>query len=185
MRDSSIMGRIPAKALQGKHATAVLAKYEAYLKDPSVAEQRHPLKNRPKTKTLYILPFALTLPAKVLVKCSAFEEVFTKYKGDIDTGGTRVKDTLAAGEVGYKFEGYSPPRISIRTGRAGTATKQISKTSGLSYGYYGGSSRSIPFGAKDNTEEVKTVFDTIKTKVADTTGGNPLVTLVAEKVSSK
>lgn len=178
----NFMGRIPVKGLKSKHAQSVLTKYEAYLANPSLAAQDHPLLNRPKSVPLYLTPFGLTVPAGIFVKASAFDPVVTEYVSFVNTGGTRVKQTLAATDNAYKFYHYHAPRVSIRTGRAATGTRVQSKTSGLPYKRYGGTSRSIPFGRSTANETQDHAFLAIKTAILarNDVAVPPLVTLIKE-----
>lgn len=183
------MGRVPSKALQSKHSATVLAKYKAYLENPEIAKQDHPVTNRPASQELYITPFGLALPAKVFAICGASVTTVSTYLAKVNTGGSRTKETITTTgqtpEVGLKIEGYRAARVVVRTGRSKTGTRTLSKTSGMPYKYYGGKSQSIPFGRKDGTEEQKQAFDIIKAAIAPESGGesNPLVTLLPEKVS--
>lgn len=181
------MGRVPRKALQGKHSAAVLAKYKAYLENPDIAKQDNPVTNRPKSKKLYLHPFDLGLPAKTYAIVSASVPVVTKYLLKVNTGGSRVKadidTTGATPDVPLKLEGYRAARVVIRTGRSDTGTRKLSKTSGMPYKYYGGRSVSIPFGRKDDSETMLEAFEIIQEQIAPEGGqDNPLVTLLKEEV---
>lgn len=182
------MGRVPTRALQGKHAATVLAKYEAYLKDPSIAKQSHPVTDRPKSEKLYLDPFGLTLPAHTYAIASASNSVITKYLDSVNTGGTRAKQEITTTgsnpEIALKLQGYRAARVVIRTGRSKTGTSVNSKTSGMPYKYYGGKSVSIPFGIQGTTETQEQAFQVIQAKIAPPKGAdNPLVTLLKEQIS--
>lgn len=177
------MGRFAAKAARGRFAQTVIAKYKAYLDDPSVAKQDNPVTNRTPSQKFYVIPFGITMPANVLAIASSTAAVVTEYKAKVNTGGTRIKETLTGTEKALPIQDFEAARIAIRTGRSATGTDKKSKTSGLPYKSYGGRSKSIAFGSKDGAEDMQTAFDLIRNAML--TGGSgtpPLVTLIPEKV---
>lgn len=179
------MGRFAAKAAQGKHADLVVRTFKAYLDNPALAEQKNPLKDRPPSQQLFVLPFSRELPANYFVKASAFNAVVTSYLAKVNAGAAvRARDTLTLGtQFAIRLDGFSAARVSIRTGRASTGTRETSKTSGLRYTSYGGSSRSIPFGKANATETMDEAFTAIKDAILDGVSATnaPLITLVREK----
>ena len=182
------MGRFAAKASRGKFASTVVTGYKHYLDNPEVAKQDNPVRNRVKSKPLYIIPFGLTVPAKVFVTASASGDAITAYKAAANTGGARFKEQLdiAGGESSFKLAHYHAARVQICTGVADTGTPKKSKTSGLPYKSYGGHSKSIPFGRKTgSTETEQQAFDVIKEAINP--GGQTkatLITLRPEKIPS-
>jgi hypothetical protein len=181
------MGRFAAKAARSKFASTVIAAYKNYLDHPEVARQDDPVKNRTKSEKMYLTPFGITVPAKVLVIASASGEAINAYGNKVNTGGARYKQALANDEFAVLPRHYHAARVQIRTGVADTGTPKKSKTSGLPYKSYGGSSKSIPFGQKAGSgEDEKNAFNIIKQAINP--NANPvrgtLVTLIPERFSS-
>lgn len=179
------MGRFAAKAAQGKFANKVITTYKAYLDNPEIAKQENPVLNRPKSKALYIRPFSIDLPATQFVKVSASETVITARLAAVNTGGTRALATLAGTDSAFRVDRFRPAKALIVVGRRATGTRQVSKTSGLPYKYYGGERTSIPFGQKADTETILEAFTAIQTAIqgATPTAASPIVTLMPERYS--
>lgn len=180
------MGRFAAKAAQGKFANKVITTYKAYLDNPDLARQENPVLNRPKSRPLYIRPFSLDLAATQLVKVSASETVITARLGAVNTGGSRAVATLAGTDTAFRLDRFRPAKALIVVGRKATGTREISKTSGLPYKYYGGTRTSIPFGQATETETILEAFTAIQIAIegATPTAGGPTVTLMPERYSS-
>lgn len=178
------MGKFAAKAARGRFANKVITTYKAYLDNPEIAKQDNPVTNRPKTQPLFLLPFIYDLPSNFFYQASASEPVISQYLSDVNTGGTRARETLTVGtQFPLQIAKFQPARIFIRTGRRSEGTRTISKTSGLPYKYYGGRSVSIPFGKANNTETLTEAFETIKAAILQGTSPTtaPLVTYRFEK----
>lgn len=180
------MGRFAARAAQGKFANKVITTYKAYLDNPELAKQENPVLNRPKSRPLYIRPFSLDLTATQFVKVSASETVITARLGAVNTGGSRASVALAATDSAFRLDRFRPAKVLIAVGQKTTGTRQVSKTSGLPYKYYGGSRSSIPFGQKTETETIGEAFAVIETAIqgATPTAGGPEATLMPERYSS-
>lgn len=181
------MGRFAAKAARSRFASTVITAYKRYLDNPEVAKQDNPVRNRVKSELMYITPFGITVPAKVLVIASASGDAINSYKEKVNTGGARFKQVLANDEFALKPAGYHAARVQIRTGVGDTGTDKKSKTSGLPYKSYGGHSKSIPFGQKTGAQEdEKNAFAVIKEAInpAASPVKGTLVTLISEKIPS-
>lgn len=179
------MGRFAAKAAQGKFSNKVITTYKAYLDNPEIAKQEHPVTNRPASKPLYIRPFSLDLAASQLVKVSASETVITARLGAVNTGGNRAMATLSGTDSAFRLARFRPAKALIVTGVKTTGTREVSKTSGLPYKYYGGERTSIPFGQKSETETITEAFAAIYGAIRGTnpTAASPKVTLMPERYS--
>lgn len=179
------MGRFALKASRGRFAQTVITTYTAYLNNPALAAQTHPVTNRPPSDPLFILPFTRGLPPNYFVRASCSRPVIATYLPRVNTGaGARALDSLNTGtQFSLRLDRFAAARINIRTGRTATGTQERSKTSGLPYKYYGGTSVSIPFGKANNTETIDQAFSAIRADIIGPTpsASSPLVTLVPER----
>lgn len=177
------MGKFAAKAAQGKFANKVVTTYKAYLDNPEIAKQENPVTNRPPSKPLYIEPFSFDLAENQYVKVSASDTVITARLAAVNTGGVRAMETLASGNTAFRLDRFRPAKLLIVVGRKATGTREVSKTSGLPYKYYGGTRSSIPFGRKAAGEDQNQAFEIIKTAIrgATPTASSPIVTLMPER----
>lgn len=177
------MGRFAAKAAQGKFANKVVTTYKAYLDNPEIAKQENPVTNRPPSLPLYIEPFSFDLGENQYVKVSASDTVITARLGAVNTGGTRARKTIVGTDQAFRLDRFRPAKLLIVTGRKTTGTREVSKTSGLPYKYYGGNRSSIPFGRKADGEDQNQAFEIIKTAIRGETpnASSPIVTLMPER----
>lgn len=177
------MGRFAARAAQGKFSNKVITTYKAYLDNPEIAKQENPVLNRPPSVAVYIEPFSFDLATDQMAKVSTSQPSLTTYLNNVNAGGVRLTSTLASGETGFRVAKFRPARVQIKTGRSSTGTREISKTSGLPYKYYGGRSISIPFGRRAVGEDQQQAFDAIRASILTgaSTTNPPLVTLSPEK----
>ncbi len=177
------MGKFAAKAAQGKFSNKVITTYKAYLDNPEIAKQENPVLNRPPSQPIYIEPFSFDLAVDQYVKASASQTAVTTYLARVNTGGVRAAITQASGETSFRIDRFRPAKVQIKTGRSTTGTREISKTSGLPYKYYGGRNISIPFGRAIATEDQQQAFSVIKAAILSGASATnaPLVTLLPEK----
>lgn len=177
------MGKFAAKAAQGKFANKVVTTYKAYLDNPEIAKQKNPVTNRPPSQSLYIEPFSFDLAETQYVKVSASSTVVTARLAAVNTGGTRIMTALANDAIAFRLDKFRPAKLLIVTGRNATGTREVSKTSGLPYKYYGGTRSSIPFGRKAAGEDQNQAFEIIKIAIRGTTptASSPIVTLIPER----
>lgn len=117
---------------------------------------------RPASQPLYITPFAIELPTGCKVKQSASETAYNNYSSYL---GNKISITAPTdGANILKPAGYKAPRIIVRI--AGTSkTTPTSAITGMKYLSYGGSSLSVPFGKGADTDQLQTVFNSLKTAI--------------------
>ncbi|NET46199.1 hypothetical protein [Okeania sp. SIO2B3] len=141
---------------------------------------------RPKSQTLYIRPFGVSLLDKQLAVVKSAEPTWTKYKAQVTGYTTATTPTTAGGAV--DIEDYLPSRLNIKTGIGSTGVVKTSKVTGMKYLSYGGKSTSLAFGDKiadpGKSSETAT-FESLKVEVEKAlvggTGGSR-VTWIREKV---
>jgi hypothetical protein len=132
---------------------------------------------RKKSKTVFIRPFAIDLPADTYVRQTCAEAAFTSYGGNF-TGN--ITDSAGTATI-LKLADYKAARAVIVTGR-GNGVAKTSAVTGLKYLSYGGNSTSIPFGTNSSaTDQMLDVFNAAKTAIT-AGGGNVLVSLQEEVV---
>lgn len=177
------MGRFAAKAAQGKFSNKVVTTYKAYLDNPEIAKQENPVLNRPPSQPLYIEPFSFDLATDQYAKVSASQPVVSARLSAVNTNGVRTVTTLATAETAFRIDRFRPAKIMIVEGRSATGTREVSKTSGLPYKYYGGRRTSIPFGRATAAEDQAQAFSIIRTAIIGATpnAASPIVTLQPER----
>ncbi len=113
---------------------------------------------RPALKTLYVVPFGTKLMTNQFAQVSGTETFWTTHKTKF---ATRTKDSLKTDtpvEAGLKLRGFSPARISYKSGINEKGEVKTSNVTKMKYLSYGGKSQSIPFGTKDGTEAEETAY---------------------------
>jgi hypothetical protein len=135
-------------------------------------------KNRPVSQPLYIDPFNIALSTGQVVPQSASKPSWDKYAAAF-TGRTNATKPADENNI-IKLANFKAARVNILTGRSQSGTKKVSRVTGLPYLDYGGTSTSIPFGRKNETDTAAAAFLEIKTAI-QTTAAGAIVSLQPEK----
>jgi hypothetical protein len=135
-------------------------------------------KARAKSIQVYVRPFAIDLPADVLVRQTCAEAAYNSYQGEF---AGNIENAAGAATI-LKLDGFKAARAIITTGRSPNGQPKTSAVTGLKYLSYGGQSTSIPFGNNAaGTDQMLDVFNTAKAGIiAGQT--NIIVSLQEEKV---
>jgi hypothetical protein len=129
--------------------------YKKWQDNPELHTLNKAHKNRPPMISLYVQPFAQqgnNSAANVYYQAQAQNVAWSSYSTAI---GTRTKTSKASTDLVFtKYDRtfYNPAKVIIKTGILTTPTKRTSHITKRKYDDYGGTSVSIPFGRKDNTE---------------------------------
>lgn len=178
------MSAIKQKNLRGTTLTNYIEWLQNPAKHHTVGIGNGP--DRPPATALYLHPFNLKMPASMIARATALETSYQSLSAQLD-GYTFV--ALPANTTARSPAQFSPARIVHRTGRSSKATTKVSRITGNSYGNYGGTSKSAPFGKTTAaaTEDEGDNFFKIRQKfLAD--GIMPAgheVTLIKEKFTAK
>ena len=135
-------------------------------------------KPRQESIKLYIDPFNIKLAAGQVALASAAKPSWTTYDGNLGTHTTATKPTNE--DLIIKLQNFSAARVNITKGRSASGVPKTSKVTGLKYLDYGGTSTSIPFGRKNETETQEAAFLEIKTAILASTAG-AIITLKPEQ----
>jgi hypothetical protein len=144
--------------LQGARKEAARTKYLAFLAGQSTRPSRIGLGDaRPPTITLAVEPFGLDLPGTVVAACSALENAVLSLQG-VAGVSVRVKQSTAVAQEGITLPllggdsvvraDFSAARIIRKIAAGDKAKPEISKITGLTYGYIATKSISLPIGRK-------------------------------------
>lgn len=113
-------------------------------------------KPRQPSQKLYIDPFNIALSTGQLVRQSAAAPSWTRFAAAFTA---RAQPTPPTDEnLIVPLANYKAARVNITTGRSTTGVKKISRVTGLPYLDYGGTSTSIPFGRRNETDTQAAAF---------------------------
>lgn len=144
-------------------------KLEEYLKGNRKVEYASRQVDRPDQKILYCGFFSEVIPATVKSRETASVPGWNLHKTLF--AGRTSDVALAANDKVLDFLGVASPRVVITTGRTANGTADTSKITGKRYKRYGGTSYSIPFGPKNDTDSQGAAFEEIKNGVKSGANG--------------
>jgi hypothetical protein len=164
--------------LRGFRGVAARQKYLDYLNglnQPDLTNQAP--KNRAASVTVYVKPFGVDLGADVLLQTSGLTTSVNALKGAV--GATRVLEAIPQAKTGIKIRSAKAARVSATSGLTPQGTYKKSKSTGLWYVDYGGTSYSCPFGQGAANEKEGAAFETIKAALG---AGYKRVHLIEERI---
>lgn len=174
------MARRYSRILQAARYYSAIDNYIKYITDASKRGQKVGSgRDRVPSQILYIRPYALDLGANTFAQVSGAKPTWDARQAIF---ALNTKNSLPAGSVSVKVDGYSAARVVITTGR-GAGVPETSKVTGMKYLKYGGKSTSLPFG-KSAVAATNTLAEDFAQIKADLVAAIPgaLVTLIPEKI---
>lgn len=171
-----------SKILQAARYYAAIDNYIQYITDATKRGQNVG-NGSPRVASikLYVRPFTEDLPIGQMVETSGAAPTWAARSAQF---GTHTDPTAPTGEgLLIKLKGFSAARAIITTGRSATGIAKTSKVTGMKYLSYGGTSTSVPFGAKNDTETEASAAGEIEALILPTLGANDSVKFQPEKYS--